>query len=170
MKKNKLSSSFINIGSSSLLMLFVVISLVTFAILSLSSAQSDYTLSKRLASRKTEYYKASADAEAIIAQIDQILEEQANSAGDNKALYYKNICNNLNGKEITGIPLSCDTIKNKILLTFSIPIHEKEVLHIVLNLTDYTQSDTYYTIQAWQVLSTNSWKADQSIQLLSMEE
>lgn len=49
MKKNKEQSSFVNIGSSSLLIVFVILCLATFAILSLSSAKSDYSLSERLA-------------------------------------------------------------------------------------------------------------------------
>lgn len=46
MKRNKQQSTFVNIGSSSLLIVFLVLCLTTFAILSLSSAQSDYSFSK----------------------------------------------------------------------------------------------------------------------------
>lgn len=60
MKRDKQQSSFVNIGSSSLLIIFLVLCLATFAILSLSSARSDYSFSERLAGHKTEYYEASA--------------------------------------------------------------------------------------------------------------
>lgn len=53
MKKDKPQSSFVNIGSSSLLIIFLILSLVTFAVLSLSGAKSDYTFSEKLASHKT---------------------------------------------------------------------------------------------------------------------
>ena len=62
MKKNKEQSSFVNIGSSSLLIVFVILCLATFAILSLSSAKSDYSLSERLAKHKGDYYDASSRA------------------------------------------------------------------------------------------------------------
>ena len=77
MKKDKEQSSFVNIGSSSLLIVFLVLCLATFAILSLSSAKSDYTLSERLAEHKSQYYEASAKAEAVLDEIDRALEETA---------------------------------------------------------------------------------------------
>lgn len=77
MKRNKQQSTFINIGSSSLLMVFLVLCLTTFAILSLSSAQSDYSFSKKFAEHKTEYYEASSRAEMILGEIDQLLAENS---------------------------------------------------------------------------------------------
>ena len=53
MKKDKPQSSFVNIGSSSLLIIFLILSLVTFAVLSLSGAKSDYTFSEKLAIRQS---------------------------------------------------------------------------------------------------------------------
>lgn len=55
MRKDKQQSSFINIGSSSLLVIFLILCLVTFALLSVSSAKSDHSFSERLAGHKTEY-------------------------------------------------------------------------------------------------------------------
>lgn len=45
MKNDNSQSSFVNIGSSSLLIIFLILSLVTFALLSLSGARSDYSFS-----------------------------------------------------------------------------------------------------------------------------
>lgn len=66
--KNKLQN--INIGSSSILMIFVVLCLVCFAALSLVSANSDYQLSKKFADKTKAYYKASNMAEESISSID----------------------------------------------------------------------------------------------------
>lgn len=79
--KDKQQSYFVNIGSSSLLVIFLILCLVTFAILSLSSAKSDYTFSERLAEHKKAYYEASARAEDIVAEIDSILYETAHEVG-----------------------------------------------------------------------------------------
>lgn len=79
--KDKQQSYFVNIGSSSLLVIFLILCLVTFAILSLSSAKSDYTFSERLAEHKRAYYEASARAEDIVAEIDSILYETAHEVG-----------------------------------------------------------------------------------------
>ena len=80
MKKEKQDSTVVNIGSSSLLVIFLVLCLATFAILSLSSAQSDHSFAERLAAHKTGYYEASTKAEVITGEIDRILEETAASA------------------------------------------------------------------------------------------
>lgn len=66
MKKDKEQSSFVNIGSSSLLIIFLILCLAVFAVLSLSSAKSDYSLSERLAEHKTQYYEAASQAEIIL--------------------------------------------------------------------------------------------------------
>ena len=58
--KDKQQSYFVNIGSSSLLVIFLVLCLATFAILTLSSARSDHSFSERLAEHKKTYYEASA--------------------------------------------------------------------------------------------------------------
>lgn len=79
--KDKQQSYFVNIGSSSLLVIFLILCLVTFAILSLSSAKSDYTFSERLAEHKRAYYEASSRAEDIVAEIDSILYETAHEVG-----------------------------------------------------------------------------------------
>ena len=73
MGSKKKSAPFVNIGSSSLLVIFMVLCLVTFATLSLSSAQSDYKFSQRLADRRTDYYTASNQAEEVLHSVDTVL-------------------------------------------------------------------------------------------------
>lgn len=75
MNKNKKESSVINIGSSSLLVIFLILCLVTFATLTLSSAVSDYRFSQKLADRKTAYYEASNRAEELLSQIDEAVKQ-----------------------------------------------------------------------------------------------
>lgn len=182
MKKDKQQSSFVNIGSSSLLVIFLVLSLVAFAVLSLVSAHSDYKLTSRLAEHKTEYYDASSKAEEILAQMDTVFEEQAGKAGDNLAEYPKAVVDELLSEpfldevdltytifEMGNKKVSSD--KDALLeLGFTIPMSEKQALKVILHINDYTQSDTYYKIQAWQVISTEKWEGSQSIQLLPMGE
>ena len=47
-----------NIGSSSLILIFIVMCLVTFGMLSLTSARSDLSLANRNADAVAEYYRA----------------------------------------------------------------------------------------------------------------
>ena len=69
-RKKRGSYPGIQIGTSYLLVIFVILCLVTFATLSLSSAKRDQSYSQQLAGRETAYCEANAKAEQIMAQID----------------------------------------------------------------------------------------------------
>ena len=73
MKSKKTRSSFINIGFSSIVMVFIMICLVTFATLSVLTAHSDYRLSQKMAQKTTAYYEADATARDMAASIDKEL-------------------------------------------------------------------------------------------------
>lgn len=165
MKKNKQQTSFVNIGTSLLLVIFLVLTLVTFAVLSLTSARSDYNLSTRLASHKTEYYKASETAETIVDEIDRILEELSKKNGAEAELTLQQTV-----LEDTSLRWDSDTDTDTPTLSFTVPMSESQALEVVLRITDYTNCETYYTIHSWNVISTDTWEGDQSIQLLPMED
>ena len=181
MKRNKQQTTFVNIGSSSLLIVFLVLCLTTFAILSLSSAQSDYSFSKRSAEHKTEYYEASSRAEMILGEIDQILAEtaeQVNAAQKNAvqekadselASFELAAAARLDGKEIDNIPLSCTGTEGETVISYQVPSGAKQALNISLLITNDSEHENYYKIQAWQLISTSDWNADNSLNLIPVE-
>ena len=59
----------INVGSASILLIFTVLSLVSFATLTLVNSKADYNLSQNLAERQRAYYNACHSANAYIAAI-----------------------------------------------------------------------------------------------------
>ena len=61
----------LNIGTSSLLLIFIVLSLVSFAVLSLSSALTDKRLTESNLERTTMYYEACNQAENRIKELDE---------------------------------------------------------------------------------------------------
>lgn len=65
------------IGMSSLLVVFLILCLVTFAVLTLSGARNDYDFSERLAQRKLAETAAGNEAQRIWAQVDRRLAECA---------------------------------------------------------------------------------------------
>lgn len=69
MKSKKRSYPPIFIGSSFMLVIFIVLCMVIFALLSFSSAKRDFDYSLKNAQRTTEYYKANNLAEKKLAQI-----------------------------------------------------------------------------------------------------
>ena len=170
MKKTKQQSSFMNMGTSLLLVIFLVLTLVTFAVLSLSSAKSDYNLSAKLAKHKTEYYDASAKAEAVLSEIDEKLETLAQESHNDTTSYYAAAGEQFDQVSLQDTLLHCEITPEDALISYTIPMSDSQALQVILHITDYTQNDTYYTIQTWQVISTDSWEGDQTIQLLPMEE
>ena len=63
-----------NIGSASILLVFVILCLVSFAVLSIVSANADSKLSARVLERTTAYYAACNQAEQSLAGMDKTLQ------------------------------------------------------------------------------------------------
>ena len=70
-----------NIGSASILLVFVILCLVSFAVLSTVSANADSKLSTRVLERTTAYYNACNQAEPSLAGMDKTL-KRINSSSD----------------------------------------------------------------------------------------
>ena len=77
------------VGGSSLLVIFAVLCLTVFALLTLSTAAADSRLSREAAQAVEEYYEADAEAEAILARLraGELPEGVVQSAGGEDALY-----------------------------------------------------------------------------------
>ena len=72
----------VNVGSSSILLIFVILCLVCFAALSIVSANADYKLGQKILKRTSAYYDACNQAEKSIAAIDRTLWEIYDGALD----------------------------------------------------------------------------------------
>ncbi len=72
----------LNIGTSSLLLIFIVLSLVSFAVLSLSSALADKRLTESNLKRTSMYYDACNKAEYRIKELDEQFKEDYAKTGD----------------------------------------------------------------------------------------
>lgn len=142
MKKEKQPTPIVNVGTSSLLIIFVILSLVVFAALSLSGAKSDYDFSKNLADRKTAYYSACNQAEQIAADIDQILAEGGDLAD------YRDADLKIEGNTVS----------------YMIPISDSQAVDVVLDI-----EGSYYKVSKWQVVSTKEWEEDNSLNLMNIE-
>lgn len=87
MKKKKRSFG-ISIGSSSILVVFVVLCLTTFATLSLVSANADYRLSRKTADAAAAYYALDGAGEELVSDLAAMLQEaQPVQEIDDEAVY-----------------------------------------------------------------------------------
>lgn len=165
--KEKQQSYFVNIGSSSLLVIFLILCLVTFAILSLSSAKSDHSFSQRLAKHRQVYYEASAKAEETVGEIDLIL-AGASGSSDGFDHYLSSVSAALNESQINGISVNCNVEKDDTVISFQIPAGESQSLQVALQVTDYRKAKTYYTIKTWQVVNHGGQESDRPLNLISI--
>lgn len=90
-QSEKAPAPFFNIGASSLLVIFLILCLVTFAILTLTSAKSDADFAEKLAHHKTNYYAACNTAESTLDEIDAVLADAWQLSGTDTS---KNSINN----------------------------------------------------------------------------
>lgn len=164
MKKDKNNSYFTAIGSSSLLVVFLVLCLVTFAILSLSSAKSDYSFTERLAEHKSSYYEASSKAEGVLADIDQSLEDTYRETSMSQEEYLEALT--LKFLTSSVIPLSYSTESGEPIISYNIPADERQTLFVELKVTDPMENPYYYEILTWQLMPSNTWESDDSLELM----
>lgn len=63
-----------NIGTPTLILIFMILCLVTFGMLSLSTAKSEWNLAQRNADSVTEYYRADKEGEAFYQMVRQAVD------------------------------------------------------------------------------------------------
>ena len=151
MNRSRRKDRFFNIGFSSLLIIFVILCLVTFAILSLSAAAADDNRSRRAADRQTDYYAAVLEAEEICRDIDDLLSEGREAALET----YSHGDISLTLSETDGIRS----------VSFLVPAGESRHLEVALQLTE-AGADHYYEILRWETGNDSEWQGDEGLTLL----
>lgn len=149
MNKDRRQAPFVNVGSSLLLVIFLLLCLITFATLSFSSAQGDESFSQRIAQRKTDYYEACNQAERLLKQIDGIL-----TAWED--------LEDLDFDVIDSIDADITYSPEEATISYQVPINDKQALAVVLGL----DGEGSYQIEKWQTITTQQWESDDTLQLM----
>lgn len=168
MNNNKNQSSFTAIGSSSLLVVFLILCLTTFAILSLSSAKSDYSFAERLAKHRSNYYAACSQAEDMLGDIDQLLEQTYLSNPTSREEYLDAL--SLTLVTSSKLPCSYSADTGEPVISYNVPIDKKQTLFVELKVTDPAKSPYYYEIKTWQAASSETWKSDDTLNLMPVQQ
>lgn len=136
----------LNLGTSSLLLIFVVLSLVSFAVLSLSSALSDKKLTDKTVDKNVSYYNACNLAQEELAELDNKLTDIYSSSSD-EASYLS----------------ACEELDTDIL----IPVTEYQGLEVKVT-PNYPASDddVFYNITSWKLVYTSEPQIDFSIHVM----
>lgn len=149
MEQRTKTKTSLGVGTASILMIFVLLTLVTFAVLSLSSAKADSRLSVKTVQHAKEYYEAENKAEIKIAKIDKVL-----NSGDMGNSMVEQI------KEITGV--EPDMADGRI--QYEERINEKQFLNVVMIIKWDEISQTYsYKKEKWETVVDANWNADDEL-------
>lgn len=153
MKDKKEPVSFLNMGTSSLLVIFLVLSIAIFATLSLSSAKTDYDYSLRTAAQKEAYYSANSKSEMILAKMDHFL-ANFSSDSENAQEYFDKISSSLDN-EIEGVIIYESRDGDVLNLSWQIPFTSSRMLSVVLEIPwpGNNLQDNYYRIISWQTVT-----------------
>ncbi|MGN0402002.1 MAG: hypothetical protein ACI4HQ_07040 [Acetatifactor sp.] len=130
MKTKKKDYFGINVGTVSMVLIFVLLCLVSFAVLSIVSANADKSLSAKIADRTANYYTACNTAHTYLADTDRELSAAyEQSAGEEE--YFSKVGHDK---------------------SFTIPISDTQTLLVEIEiLYPQTADDTFYRIRNWKV-------------------
>lgn len=150
--KDKTLRQGINIGTSSLILIFIILCLAVFGLLSLTSAKSDLSLAKRYAESVKGYYEADNKGQEFLQEMDGKLkeiydkyspekpEELEKALGEAVKPYYD---------QETGI------------IKTDIPMDKGQALHIELKVV--FDREARYQIEAWKIINTEDYEIDDSM-------
>ena len=161
MKKSFDGSS---IGTSLILVVFITICLLTFATLSLVSAQSDNELSLSAAEKVMEFYDSEAMAQETLKKIDDELLSIYQESVD-KESYYATVLKNFS--DISGLHITNDEV---IALTYMTRISDAEVITSQIQIIYPDElNHNLYKIQSWKLINTIKWEEDTKIEIWNGE-
>lgn len=142
MKKKKLFGA--NVGSASILLIFIVLCLISLSILSLSSSLSDYRLSKKVSERQTSYYEACNKAEREFAILDSNLSND--SASISEVEFYE---------------------KYGYSYSLVYPVSDIQSLYITIHPSyQKLQNSHFYSVSRWQTIVNNDIIYDESLHVM----
>ena len=140
-----------NIGSSTLIVIFIVLCLATFSLLSLGNAKSDSLLSDRNAEAVKEYYRADSLGNEFLRQLDTSIRQ---ASGE--------------GKRAEGLKAAVTEEwkdyydRSEDVFTTEIAMHAGQALQIKVQ-ADWAEGTC--RILAWKVYNREEYEIDQSMKV-----
>lgn len=150
----------VHIGSASMLVIFIILCLVTFSVLSLASANNDRTYARNIADRTEQYYTTCNQAEETLAVIDSVLTAAYRQYGDS---YLRHAEDSLHLAQVD-FPLEFSGFP---VISFSVPLNDTQELFVSLQLqVPSGDKNTLYQIISWKEISVEDWNHDEPLNLM----
>ena len=135
------------LGGASLLVIFAVLALTIFALLSLSTVRADVRLSDAAGDAVREYYEADCAAQAVLARL-RTGEENPLAPGD--------------------LEMSATIIDyadhSELIYAYTVPISDTQELRVEVRVNGVND----WEILRWQAVPVGDWEADNSVELWDM--
>ncbi|MCL2865696.1 MAG: hypothetical protein FWE25_09170 [Lachnospiraceae bacterium] len=149
----------VGIGAPSLLTIFLVLSLISFSVLSYMTSRANFRFVENLEERTTAYYTASNQGEMRLAKIQSLLEEIPTWADNADYFQQANIT------LATNVPGAVMDAEHNV--SFSIVINENQDLQISIQLLNPDEAgNVSFIVTRWQVIQTGEWEPDNKLNLL----
>ncbi|WP_206457773.1 hypothetical protein [Anaerovorax sp. IOR16] len=164
--KNEVKRGTIQIGISSLLLVFTVLCLVVFSVLALSSAKADWKLAQKNKINVKQYYEADSLAEEMAKKINEYIMD---SVFSNSAI--------IKNQELLGKSLeeNLDVSYNKDdnTVSYQIDISDEQLMIVCLKIKPYNEIQEgikNYEVLSWVVQNKMDYEIDESIPVWNGEE
>ena len=147
------------VGTSFLLVIFVIICLVLLGVLSLSGALRDKSYSDRVIEKTGLYYEAVSEAQHKLGEIDRALGEMGSSKNIGQVvsdLGYVVWINNGGGEPN--------------ILSYEVPITDSQVLCVEVEVLDPEKGEGNYKIVKWREVSNSVWEDETTLPVLQFDE
>lgn len=155
---------FLGAGLSTVLLVFVMLCLIVFAVLSLATARADLQMSRKMADRTQLYYEAQSRAFEKVKSIDGILVKQYNEEKDH---FLENVWDVL---QTENLAVNRSEDGKSIVCCFQETIDDIQQIKAELTIAVPRQDgDACYEITGWQVQQKNEWKADTGLPVMQRE-
>lgn len=139
-----------NIGLPSIMLIFVVLCLISFGVLSLVSANADRKLSQKVLDRSAAYYNACNLAEEKLFEMDTIL----------KNTYQENPDRTAYVSAISTLPTE-----------FTFEISDIQYLEMTLSyLYPESADEPFYQLRSWRVVTEDDLDYDTGLHLIEIED
>ena len=150
-RKETSKSVGIGVGYITAMLIFAVICLTIFAVMSLKAAEADDILNSRSGEYVQQYYSADMKAKEILAELDGIAHSLGNS--DTFAQSF-----DLSIADIWNI--STEKSANGIMAEYSVPINETMDLFVRVEFYDTTNE---FKILSWQTKSADTGNSEENL-------
>lgn len=148
----------INIGTTSLVLIFAVLALVTFALLSYSSADAQWKLAQKLADRTTAYYEAEAKAAEQLQGLD------ASLASKNEVQKETMEAEESSAQDEETVSPGERSVEQSKTFSWKIPVGEKQQLEIRVQM-EISKANAGWKLEQWQLTDSGTGLEQQSLEL-----